>query len=248
MRSIQTLRWRAIGVLGLCGLCMAAPATTAAASLQVAPTRMALTPGQSSEALWLTNTGTAPMQVQVRVFDWTQANGKDVLTPAIELQASPPMQRIDAGQAQLIRVVRTGSTAAATEQAYRVVVDELPQLSPDAKGMQFVLRYSIPLFVAPHGEAGTPAVSARLKPMSDGSAGVEVRNEGTAHAQLADVAIGDPARPRILRPGLVGYVLPGQTMHWTLDTPQSVPAGTPLSAKLNGDPAQTLLPATAPAR
>ena len=77
--------------------------------------------------------------------------------------------------------------------------------------------------------------------------GLEVRNEGDGYAQLADVAIGDPQRPRILRPGLVGYVLPGQVMHWNLDT-ASLPEAATFSAKINGEPAQTALPATPPAR
>jgi len=238
-------RWNYIGLVGCCVL----PLELAlAASLQVAPTRLELRPSQTSEALWLTNTGTAPMKVQVRVFGWQQAAGEDQLVDTNDIQPSPPVHDIAAGQQQLVRLVRTGSPDTARQQAYRVVVDELPRLDPDARGMQFVLRYSVPLFLQPDRAEGLqPRLSARARPLPDGSPGVEVRNDGEGFAQLADVAIGDPQRPRILRPGLVGYVLPGQVMHWTLDT-ASLPDGATFSAKINGEPAQTALPATPPAR
>lgn len=243
---IERCRWRSIGLAALCALFI--PLNALAASLQVAPTRIELRPGQTSEALWLTNTGTAPMQVQVRVFQWLQSDGQDQLLETRDIQPSPPVHDIAAGQQQLVRLVRMGATDETRQRAYRVVVDELPRLDPDAKGMQFVLRYSVPLFLQPADAAKLqPRLSARSLPMADGSPGIEVRNEGDGHAQLADVALGDPRRPRIVRPGLVGYVLPGQVMHWTLDT-ASLPEAATFSAKINGEPAQTPLPATAPAR
>lgn len=238
-------RWISIGLWALCALSFH-PAS--AASLQVAPTRLELRPGQASEALWLTNTGSAPMQVQVRVFSWQQAGGEDRLLETRDIQASPPVHGLAAGQQQLVRLVRIGAAAPAAQQAYRVVVDELPRLDPEARGMQFVLRYSVPLFLQPaNADALEPRLTARVRPMADGSPGVEVRNEGDGPAQLADVAIGEPSRPRILRPGLVGYVLPGQVMHWNLDTP-ALPEAATFSAKINGEPAQTPLPPTPPAR
>lgn len=239
-------RWHAIGLTGLYALLF--PALAAAASLQVAPTRIELRPQQTSEALWLTNTGTAPMQVQVRVYRWQQADGADQLLETSDIQPSPPVHDIAAGKQQLVRLVRTAPVAAEQLQAYRVVVDELPRLDPEARGMQFVLRYSVPLFLQPaDADRRAPRLAARPLPMEDGSPGLEVRNEGDGFAQLSDVALGDPERPRIVRPGLVGYVLPGQTMHWTLDI-ASLPEAATFSAKINGEPAQTPLPATAPAR
>lgn len=239
-------RWASIGLLALCAPVL--PAAAIAASLQVAPTRLELRPAQTSEALWLTNTGTAPMKVQIRVFGWQQADGEDQLVETQDIQPSPPVHDLAAGQQQLVRLVRMAPAESAAQQAYRVVVDELPRLDPDARGMQFVLRYSVPLFLQPADADGLkPRLAARALPMPDGTPGLEVRNEGDGYAQLADVAIGDPQRPRILRPGLVGYVLPGQVMHWNLDT-ASLPEAATFSAKINGEPAQTALPATPPAR
>jgi len=220
-----------------------------AASLQVAPTSLQLTPRQNADALWLTNSGTSPVQVQVRVFEWRQDAGQDHLAPTTDLQVSPPMQSLAAGQQQLIRVVRSVPTPPTSQRAYRVVVDELPTVDPRRTGMQFVLRYSMPVFVQP--DAGAPlqhALQARLTRLDDGRPALEVHNSGNSYAQLADLGLGPTNRPQIIHPGLLGYVLGGQTMRWPLEIPAARLAGATFSAKINGESAQTPLPAAPPAR
>ncbi len=220
-----------------------------AASLQVAPTSLQLTPRQNADALWLTNSGTAPVQVQVRVYEWRQDAGQDQLLPTTDLQVSPPMQSLAAGQQQLIRVVRSEPATPASQRAYRVVVDELPTVDPRRTGMQFVLRYSMPVFVQPDAGTGLEyALQARLTRLDDGRPALEVHNSGNSYAQLADLGLGPTNRPQIIHPGLLGYVLGGQTMRWPLDIPAARLAGATFSAKINGESAQTPLPAAPPAR
>jgi len=220
-----------------------------AASLQVAPTSLQLTPRQNADALWLTNSGTAPVQVQVRVFEWRQDTGQDQLLPTTDLQVSPPMQSLAAGQQQLIRVVRSVPDAPASQRAYRVIVDELPTVDPRRTGMQFVLRYSMPVFVQPGVDGPLDhALQVRLTRLDDGRPALEVHNRGNSYAQLADIGLGPVDRPQIIHPGLLGYVLGGQTMRWPLDVPVARLAGATFSAKINGESAQTPLPAAPPAR
>jgi fimbrial chaperone protein len=236
---------RAWGML----LLFLASAGTSAASLQVAPTSLQLTPRQNAEALWISNSGTAPVDVQARVYRWTQRDGRDTLDPTTELVVSPPMQSLAAGQQQLIRVVRADPTPPPAQLAYRVIVDEVPTLDPGRQGMQFVLRYSLPVFIQPEGDlAPTPDLQARVLPEADGRLVLEVHNRGTGHAQLADLAVGSPQQPQIFQPGLVGYVLSGQTMRWPLDITAARMAGATLSAKINGASDPTPLSPTPPAR
>jgi len=228
---------------------LAGVAPSRAASLQVAPTSLQLTARQNAEALWVSNSGTAPVSVQARVFSWTQRDGRDQLEPTSELVVSPPMQALAAGQQQLIRVVRADPTAPMTQRAYRVIVDEVPELNPRREGMQFVLRYSLPVFVQPEGSgAREPVLQASVITPADGKPVLEVHNRGDGYAQLADLALGTPERPQIIQPGLVGYVLSGQTMRWPLDVPASRLAGATLSAKINGGSEATPLSPTPPAR
>lgn len=220
-----------------------------AASLQVAPTSLQLTPRQNADALWLTNSGTTPVQVQVRVFEWRQDTGQDQLLPTTALQVSPPMQSLAAGQQQLIRVVRSDPTAPTTQRAYRVVVDELPSVDPRRTGMQFVLRYSMPVFIQPAGEQPLKhTLQARVAQLDDGRPALEVHNSGNSYAQLADIGVGTAERPQIIHPGLIGYVLGGQTMRWPLEVPAARLAGATFSAKINGESAQTPLPVAPAAR
>ncbi|RRU22700.1 molecular chaperone [Stenotrophomonas sp. 278] len=224
-------------------------AGTHAASLQVAPTSLQLTSRQNAEALWISNSGTAPVDVQARVFRWTQRDGRDELEPTSELVVSPPMQALAAGQQQLIRVVRADPQPPTGQLAYRVIVDEVPPLDPNREGMQFVLRYSLPVFVQPDDDApDAPDLQASLLTQADGTLALEVRNLGTTYAQLADLAMGTPERPQVFKPGLVGYVLSGQTMRWPLDITAARLNGAILSAKINGASQATPLPATPPAR
>ncbi len=220
-----------------------------AASLQVAPTSLQLGARQNAEALWISNSGTAPVDVQARVFRWTQRNGRDELEPTTDLVVSPPMQALAAGQQQLIRVVRAVPQAPAAQLSYRVIVDEVPKLDPTRQGMQFVLRYSLPVFVQPEdGAATTPDLQATVVTPPDGKPVLEVHNRGTGYAQLADLAVGTPDRPQIFQPGLVGYVLGGQTMRWPLDIAAGRLSGATLSAKINGASQATPLSPTPPAR
>lgn len=230
--------------------CALAPAFASASGLQVSPTSLTLQAEQAADGLWLSNSGDAPLQAQVRVYAWTQVDGEDTLEPAQAIAISPPMVSIPVGGRQLVRVIRTGAPAIDRELAFRVVVDELPL--PDGErdpGLQFVLRYSVPVFLAPEGEIA-PDLEARLS-RYDGRPALDVVNDGRMHAQLADLDYvdGNGQRHR-LKPGLIGYVLPGQRMRWPLDAPAGLleSPGGHFEARINGEPEARALPSSAPAR
>lgn len=236
-----TRPWRATGV-ALLALCLLMAADAFATSLQVAPTSLQLEPRQRAGELWLTNSGTSPVKLQVRVFRWVQQDGREQLLPTDDLLATPPMQQLAAGQQQLVRVMRTVADAPAAQQHYRLIVDEVPDLATRSEGMQFVLRYSIPVFVQPSGHARlAPRLQARLVRLDDGRDGVEVSNSGNSYAQIADLALGSTQRPRIVHPGLLGYVLPGQVMRWPLERTAIDRDNDQITAKLNGESEQTPL-------
>jgi fimbrial chaperone protein len=248
----ERIRARPVRAMAVCCVLLAgalAVAGCGAASLQVAPTSLQLGARDNAGALWITNSGTEPVNVQARVYRWDQSEGRDALEPATDLVVSPPMQALAAGQQQLIRVVRAQPGPPPAQLAYRVIVDEVPTLDPNRQGMQFVLRYSLPVFVQPEGDASPePDLQARVLTQPDGSATLEVHNRGRGYAQLADLAVGTPERPQIFQPGLLGYVLGGQTMRWPLEIGAARLAGATLTAKINGGSNATPLSSTPPAR
>lgn len=222
-------------LLGLGLICGSALAS----GLQVSPVSLTLQASQNAEGLWLSNTGSNLVHAQVRVYHWTVHGGEQQLTPSRGLVISPPMLEIKPGDKQLIRVIRVSappSGTGAVEDAYRLAIDELPIETPGTKGLQFVLNYSVPVFVAPIGMAKTnPQLQWKLQRDGD-HAVLQIANSGNGHAQLANVDFVDHAGHRItISGGLFGYVLPGTTMKWTLKQPATdFAGGGTLEARING--------------
>jgi fimbrial chaperone protein len=212
-----------------------------ASGLQVSPIGLRLASSAQADALWLTNTGSDPVHAQVRVFHWSQADGKDVLEPSRDLVVSPPMVTIAPGDRQMVRVIRQVAAPSGTEASYRVLVDELPIDAGDRPGLKFVLRYSVPVFLAP---AGDPAVKVTLRASWEDSPGgpmLRVSNTGNGHAQIADVVWrGAQGQHTVLLAGLVGYALPGSTMSWHLPQGASHAAGV-VKARVNGETSESTL-------
>jgi len=211
----------------------------AASGLQVSPVSLTLQPTQNADGLWLSNEAENVIRAQVRVYRWTQEGSEEKLTPSRGLVISPPMLQLAAADKQLVRVIRVGappSGAGATEEAYRVSIDELPIETKDKKGLQFVLHYSVPIFVEPVGGSSPPQLRWTLVRDGDKVA-LEVANSGGKHAQLADMSFVDGHGKRTeMAAGLFGYVLPGVTMRWMLKLPAAAFAsGGTLEGKVNGE-------------
>jgi fimbrial chaperone protein len=219
----------------------------AASGLQVSPVSLTLHAGTNAEGLWLSNTGDGVVHAQARVYRWTQEDGVEQLTPSRDLVASPPILQIAPGGRQLVRVVRLsagGSASAIAEQAFRIVVDELPTFGSMHGDLQFVLHYSLPVFVETGGAALSPPRLGWALRHEGGKTFIEVVNDGASHAQLADLQFVDDAGHRTdAHSGLLGYVLPGARMRWALSAPAAPLApGTSLQVTVNGRPASQVIP------
>lgn len=232
--TTHTITARALSLVALCGLALAA-GPGHAASLQVAPVSLTLTPRQNADGLWLSNNGDAPLQAQVRIYRWTQAEGEDRLEPTRDLTLSPPMLQVGAGERQLVRVIRLGPPPDTVEASYRVIVDELPvPVAPDTPprpGLDFVLRYSLPIFLRPLSDADRAEPATPATPLTGSLVEVgnqtqfQLENRGTGHVQIAELVFVDPAGKRfVIRQGLAGYVLPGATKRWPVSAPGGVDA------------------------
>ncbi|KAF1698402.1 hypothetical protein CSC62_05705 [Pseudoxanthomonas jiangsuensis] len=250
-------RLRGIGWLLAAGLAWTGPAAQAA-DLQVNPILVEFAPGERSQALWLTNTGTGTLRAQVRVSRWTQGDGGEQLEPSRDLVASPAILEVAAGEQQLVRLIRPQAAPLQAEAAYRLTVDELPHERERGQdpGLQFLLRYSIPAFVLAEGTGPLspsrqtearpdtrPALAASLQPHEAGSLLV-VANPGRQRVRLSGLAWVDGQGQRTeLVPGLLGYVLAGQQMQWPVPLPTATTArGGQLRVRFNDDASDQALP------
>ncbi|SOD57506.1 fimbrial biogenesis chaperone [Pseudoxanthomonas wuyuanensis] len=237
------------GILCLAWLASAVPAL--ASGLQVSPTTLTLPAERNADGLWLSNTGNSVLRAQLRVYRWTQENAEEKLEPTRDLAISPPMLELPPGERQLVRLIRLGAPPQEAETSYRVIVDELPPAAaPNSSGLQFVLRYSIPVFLSSAGEAAPAPVLHATLDRSQPDVEVEISNSGGLRAQIADLAYVDAGgRRHLLAPGLLGYVLPGQRMRWPLARPSAqLPPGGTLKARINGEAEEQSLSLASAAR
>lgn len=249
--------WGARLALGMALL--GAGSAQAATSVLIWPIDPVIEAEQKAGALWLENRGSEDANLQVRIFAWRQGEFDDQYQNQREVIGSPPVAKIPAGGKQLIRLTRTGTPPAGQEQAYRIIIDEIPPAMPSGENatgpqaaIRFQMRYSVPLFVYgqglwgkpdPQGQrdtagVGKPQLSWRQVAVQ-GRPYVEIRNTGPVHARLTDVVMQQGGQNRPVVEGLLGYVLPGATMRWP--APLQASAATVLKGRINGsEAAQTI--------
>ena len=237
-----SLLLRRVAIRGIFSGLLLSSSVAMASGLQVSPISLNLQAKQNASGLTLSNTGDNAVHAQVRVYQWSQDEKGDHLTTSRGLLASPPMIELQPGEKQLIRIIRASappSGVGAVESSYRLSIDELPIKSAEQKsGLQFALSYSLPVFVNPVGiTKTTPRLQWSYSLQPDGEQiNLRVSNSGNGHAQLADLSIIDDAGDSIdLHQGLLGYVLPGATMNWTLKTlPSSMKTSGKFKVMING--------------
>jgi fimbrial chaperone protein len=221
----------------LLGLAVAAQSASAKGHLQARPTMLELSPGAAAGRMTLANTGDEPVPAQVRVYAWTQKDGADVLVPTTDVVLSPPIVTVPAGGEQLVRFVRQGKPPGSNDQAYRIVVDELPGKPKNRDAaVGILMRYVLPLFVR-SAEASDPALACRIV-RADAGAALECSNSGGRAAQLGASRLKGEGKSYELSAGLYGYVLPGSLRRWQLDSARLKLVGhsPKMESQLNGAP------------
>ncbi|WP_333849700.1 fimbrial biogenesis chaperone [Leclercia sp.] len=222
------LLWAVVSLFG--GFCAV---NSCAATLQVYPVTLDFCEQESAQAVYVRNTGSAAIGAQIRVYAWHQQNNKDIFNETQDVMVSPPMTTIPVSRQQLIRVILPTPLSGETEQAYRIIVDELPGENnlADKDGVRFLLRYSIPLFVNckdEHPDVNKLSVSIDRTAQP---AKLKIKNNGYQHVKLSDVFIVSGARNIALSKGLLGYVLPDSEKEWPL--PNGVNTASSLTLNLN---------------
>lgn len=229
------------------GVLLLAPSrqSVAANNMLIWPVDPVILAQHNSTELWIENKSLQPTTMQVRVFGWTQNKGSDDYRVQQDVVASPPIVQIEAGQKQLIRLIKQTPVLKEKEQAYRVLIDEVPALAtakPDNGGITLQMRYSIPLFV--YGVELSPAEKAANQTVAEDTVFralswqivregkqpfIEIRNQSAFHVRLSHVSLGN----NVLVDGLFGYVLADSTRKWPLPTDINVTAATFLRAQVN---------------
>ncbi|HBL4692875.1 molecular chaperone [Citrobacter sedlakii] len=219
------------GLLSVLTAALVSPGANSAATILLWPIDPWLAAENNATELWIQNQGDTPTTMQVRIVRWQQENGYERYKAQQEVVASPPIVRIEKGSKQLIRLIKQTTVPAGVEQAYRIIVDEIPQPEPVSTpqmGLKVQMRYSLPLFVYGQGVQtwAQGEHHAQVKPSqlhwrvvrSEGQPQLEVRNDSDVHVRLSKVSLQQGGSQHTMAEGLLGYVLPGSFRRWPLPT------------------------------
>lgn len=222
-----------------------------AGSLQVAPIMLQFKGQDHAKELWLSNNGDTAIKAQVRVQAWKQANGEDKLSTTQDLIASPLILSIQPGDKQLVRIIRPTLQPVSSEQAFRLIIDELPvSYVQQNNGLNILLKYSIPVFVE-----AKPRVAEKQRGFTNLD-GVSYRlNQGQltiSNTSANFIRLNQPiytnanGQRYTLSQGLLGYVLAGQTMRWAVNIPPQAQSNGKLTVVINHDFKEQEIPMAQP--
>ena len=205
------------GRLAAAAVLLAFAAVVQADGVAVAPVRLDLASTARAEVLSVTNRGSMPSDVQVRVLRWSQPGNDDSYAASDDIVASPPRFVLAPGAEQTVRVYRRIAVPE-SERSYRVFIDQLPQGESAPGSVRLPIRMVIPLFVAGSqpGEAALSWTAAR--------AGEQIRlhvhNSGAQHVRIDGLALAPADASATPVPvATLLYVLPGASREVVLARP-----------------------------
>jgi fimbrial chaperone protein len=197
---------------------MLLPLLAQAASLEIDPVRIDLTPAQQTVAITIRNSSDQPTTIEIKPVAWSQVDSKDVNTATKELLVSPPIVTIPAHGSQVVRAALRRQADPSKELTYRINLQEIPPApAPGATGVQVALRIGLPVFVKSKNAKSAPKMEWSVLRKTDGNLAVTLHNPGSAHIQVSDFSLLMPGSNALVASEQgSSYVLAGQSREWNL--------------------------------
>ncbi len=202
-------------------LCWFGSALSLAGSYSVHPVTLGLSAAQPATTLKVRNREQSPVTLQLTTRKWSQTDGEDSLSNTRDIIAVPPAFTIEPGNEQIVRIGLRQVEPLHLEQAYRVLLQEIPGPSSTSGGLQFALNMSLPLFVKP---SHTPKSELAwfVQRQDEDRVALSVENRGTGHFKFTSWRLQDDGKDLGAETKL-HYVLPGSRLSWTVK-PSALPA------------------------
>jgi len=192
-----------------------AAAPQAQASVVIEGTRIVYQAKDRETTVKLSNNSKTPALTQV----WLDRGDAAAAPGSIEVPftVTPPIARIEGGQAQALRIIHTGEAMPQDkESVYWLNVLEVPPKAapsdPDSGLLQMAIRTRIKLFYRPGGLKGSaeaaPAQVTWRRTQIDGKPALEGRNPSAFNVSLSEVGLADG--DKLLSAG-GGMIEPGKT-------------------------------------
>ena len=177
-------------LLWLAGLALGGLSAPALGATSISPVIIDV-PAGGRAIVTVRNDSARAVLYQVTVMDWRVVNGADQHEPTQDFIASPPLFTLAPAASQVVRIGFRNPTRRPLEQAYRLVLAEVPQpgAAPAAAGVvNFALQYLLPVFVAPSSRGAKPPLVWTLRTEGDAMV-VRAHNPGTSRTALNMVGL-----------------------------------------------------------
>lgn len=217
-----------------------------AASFSIEPFKVLLVPerGKTTQLFKFANAGNTPQAVQVRAESWSMDDqGREMNEADKDSFSIYPAQFVLQPRGEQNVRVTWLKEAPQTEQAFRLVAEQLPvdfpdvQVNPDEPAIRYLLTYRAALYVAPAKAKSEVTVNAfQEKTLEDGTRvlELEVANKGLAHTLLKSPVLKITDRADAVHTlssgaqieALSGQnVMPGKVRRLLLPWPEGMPEG-----------------------
>ena len=166
----------------------------AAGSTSISPVIIDV-PSQGRAVVTVRNDHPREMLYQVTVMDWQVVEGADQYTDTQDFIASPPLFTLAPSASQMVRIGFRSPARRPLEQAYRLVLAEVPRpdSGSEAAGVvDFAVQYLLPVFVAPVGAAAKPALTWSMRTEGEALV-VRADNAGARRVALNGVGLSRQA-------------------------------------------------------
>ncbi len=203
--------WRNLLLATACGAASVfATAPAHAGTLQVNPVLVEISTDRRTATISIRNQESTPVTIRAFPLAWAQAADGDSYSDTNQVIVSPPVATIAPGAVQLVRVGLRQASAA--PQAYRLIIEEVPEATPSA-GIRVALRLNLPIYsMMAAGDPQALRWSARRLP--DRSWQIEAENPGTGYVRLgADDALAATGLA-VDNSVNFGTLLPGSRRRW----------------------------------
>jgi len=187
-----------------------------AAAWRFSPIVTEIPANQRAAAITLKNDDRVPLNYQLRLYKWTQADNADQYADAADMLVSPPAVTIQPGQSYQVRLSRRAVSPLASEQSYRLFIDQLPPPRDpnNSLGVSMIMRAALPVFVTDRKFA--VQLSWRLRQDASGLY-LGVTNSGTKRVRLGWLTLQPEGQaPIAFGDALIGYVLAGAEREFKL--------------------------------
>lgn len=182
---------RILAVL-LSAIAVLAGSANPAAPLKISPFKAAMTAaaaGAASSVFYIENNSDEPAAVQVSVQKWDMLpDGTEVNADAEDAFTVFPAQVVlKAHERRAVRVQWLGDTMPETEQAFRIVAEQIPITLKDTpasgSGLRFLLRFKAALYIGPPRATHEVSVE-KIEPVGSGTLRVTLVNKGSGHTLM----------------------------------------------------------------